>query len=78
MEKEVYRLRKTTYDEEVYEIAKFKGDYGYRIYIRKYGERRGVNIYLEDEYELEKFYLDALIENRKLRLKLRDAKRALR
>ena len=73
-EVEMYRIEHTTSNEEVYEIAKFDDGVDFRLYIRKYGERRGENFYFGDEDEL---LISALIDNRQLRLKLRDAKRAL-
>lgn len=77
-EVEMYRIEHTTSNEEVYEIAKFDDGVDFRLYIRKYGERRGENFYFGDEDELEELLISALIDNRQLRLKLRDAKRALR
>ena len=77
-EKEVLNAKKVTCDEEVYDIACYEEENGYRLYFRKFGEKRGTNIYYEDEFDLVDYLVDALIDNKKLRLKQRDAKRALR
>lgn len=77
-EKEIFRKTITSDTEEVYEFVKYESDDYYRIYIRKYGERRGASLYYSCVFDLEKDIAKTLIENRILRLKLRDAKRALR
>jgi len=64
--------------EELYKIEEYNARGNHRIYIRKFGEPRGFNLYFANAEELKRAIIGLTIENKKLKKKLKSAKLALR
>jgi len=65
-------------DENMYKIIKYERGIDSYFYIRKYGERDGFWISTNGYNDVEEMLIELSIENRNLKKKIKDAKRALR
>ncbi len=67
-----------TQNEEMYKVIEFSENGANGICIRKYGERKGINIGYTNERELKTILVGYAIENYILKQRLKKAKKALK